>query len=265
MCFPLCMLIFRFYFFFQAEDGIRDVAVTGVQTCALPIFSGVALGGDKFFYVNPLASNGKHHRQEWYKTACCPVNVVRFLPSLPGYAYATRGDALYVNLYAKSDASVRVAGQTVKLATETRYPWGGSVLMTITPERLGPMALHLRIPGWCDASAAGASVNGDAVERRMEKGYLVIERGWNPGDRVQLTLPMPIRRVKSDPRVKANEGRVALQRGPVVYCVEAVDNGGKVSEMRLKKDAGLTHEYRADLLGGVHVIKGENLLAIPYY
>jgi DUF1680 family protein len=228
--------------------------------------SGVSLGGDKFFYVNPLASDGKHHRKEWYKTACCPVNVVRFLPSLPGYAYATRGDALYVNLYAKSDATIRVAGQTVKLATETRYPWGGSVLMTITPERLGPMALHLRIPGWCDASAAGASVNGNAVERRMEKGYLVIERGWNPGDRVQLTLPMPIRRVKSDPRVKANEGRVALQRGPVVYCVEGVDHGGKVSHLRAKPDGNYTHAFRDDLFGGVHVIKGDgDLLAVPYY
>jgi uncharacterized protein len=227
--------------------------------------SGVALGGDKFFYVNPLASNGKHHRQEWYKTACCPVNVVRFLPSLPSYAYATRGDSLYVNLYAESDATVRVAGQTVKLATETRYPWDGSVLMTITPQRPGPMALHLRIPGWCDASAAGASVNGNPVERRMENGYLVIDRGWKSGDRVQLTLPMPIRRVKADPRVKADQGRIAIQRGPVVYCIEAIDNGGRVIDMRLKKDAPLTHEYRADLLGGVHVIKSDNLLAVPYY
>ncbi len=232
--------------------------------------SGVSLGGDKFFYVNPLASNGKHHRQAWYETACCPVNVVRFLPSLPGYAYATRGDSLYVNLYAKGDATVRVGGQTVKLATETRYPWGGSVLMTITPERLGPMALHLRIPGWCDdggaGGSAGASVNGNAVERRIENGYLVIDRGWNPGDRVQLSLPMPIKRVKADPRVKANEGRVALQRGPIVYCVEATDNGGKVSHLRAKADGNYTHAFRDDLLGGVHAIKGDGeLLAVPYY
>ena len=229
--------------------------------------SGVSLGGDRFFYVNPLASGGKHHRQEWYKTACCPVNVVRFLPSLPGYAYATRGGgALYVNLYARSDATVDVAGQKVTIAQDTRYPWGGSVLLTITPQRLSAFALHLRVPGWCDASAASASVNGDRVERRLENGYLVIERGWKAGDRVQLALPMPIVRVKSDPRVKANVGRVALQRGPVVYCVEGVDNGGKVSHLRSKPDARYTLEYRGDLLGGVNVIKGDDgVVAVPYY
>ncbi len=229
--------------------------------------SGVGLGGDKFFYVNPLASDGKHHRQEWYKTACCPVNVVRFLPSLPGYAYATRGDdALFVNLFATGEATVKVAGQSVKVAQDTSYPWGDSVQLTITPEKSGPFALHLRVPGWCDAEQAGATVNGQPVVKRMEKGYLVIDRDWNAGDRVQLALPMPIERVKADPRVKANVGRVALQRGPVVYCVEAVDNGGKVSHLRSKPDAKYTVAFREELLGGVNVIKGDDgSLAVPYH
>ncbi|MGB7157956.1 MAG: glycoside hydrolase family 127 protein [Tepidisphaeraceae bacterium] len=228
--------------------------------------SGLSLNGDKFFYVNPLASVGKHHRQEWYKTACCPVNVVRFLPSLPGYAYATRGGAIYVNLYADSDATVRVGGQKVAITQQTRYPWGGTVLLTIKPQKLAPFDLRLRVPGWCDADAASASVNGQRVEHRIEKGYLVINRGWNAGDKVQLSLPMPIQRVKSDPRVKANLGRVALQRGPIVYCVEATDNGGKVSQLRAKPEAKLTTEVRDDLLGGVTIIKDDaGMIAIPYY
>ncbi|HEV2295883.1 MAG TPA: beta-L-arabinofuranosidase domain-containing protein [Tepidisphaeraceae bacterium] len=228
--------------------------------------SGVGLGGDKFFYVNPLASDGKHHRKEWYKTACCPVNVVRFLPSLPGYAYATRGDAIYVNLYAKGEATIDVVGQKVKIAQDTRYPWGGTVLLTVIPQKLTALELRLRIPGWCDASTIGLSVNGERVEKRIEQGYLVIDRGWKSGDRVQLTLPMPIQRVKSDPRVKANVGRVALQRGPVVYCVEAADNGGKVSHLRVKPDDKFVPEFRDDLLGGVNVIKGpDGFVAIPYY
>jgi DUF1680 family protein len=232
--------------------------------------SGVSLAGDKFFYVNPLASDGKHHRQQWYQTACCPVNVVRFLPSLPGYQYATRGNAIHVNLYAKSDATIDVDGQRVRIAQETRYPWGGSVLLNITPGLLSEFELRLRIPGWCDTegdAAASASLNGDKVERRIENGYLVIgPRRWKLGDRVQLSLPMAIKREKADPRVKADVGRVALQRGPVVYCVEAVDNGGKVSQLRSKPDTKYTIEYRADLLGGLNVIKGDDgLLAIPYY
>ncbi len=229
--------------------------------------SGVSLKGDRFFYVNPLASDGKHHREEWYKTACCPVNVVRFLPSLPGYAYATRGNALYVNLYAKSDATVRVGDEDVKVAMDTRYPWDGSVLLTLTPQKVGAFALHLRVPGWCDEGAASASVNGQRVERRIANGYLVIDRGWNAGDHVQLSLPMPVKRVKADPRVKANAGRVALQRGPVVYCVEAVDNGGKVSHVRVKKDAQLISAVQPEMLGEVVVVRdaAATFTAVPYY
>jgi DUF1680 family protein len=230
--------------------------------------SGVALSGDKFFYVNPLASGGKHHRQAWYDCACCPVNVVRFLPSLPGYAYATGGgDAIYVNLYAKGDATIDLDGQRVRIEQDTRYPWGGSVLLTVTPQWLGEFALHLRVPGWCDAGAASASLNGTRVERVIESGYLVIpRRRWKAGDHVQLSLPMPIKRVTSDPRVKANVGRVALQRGPVVYCVEAADHAGKVSHLRSKPDTKYTLEFRENLLGGVNVIKGDDgLLAVPYY
>jgi len=150
---------------------------------------------------------------------------------------------------------------------DTRYPWSGSVLMTISPQWMGEVELRLRVPGWCDDGAASASLNGTRVERRIENGYLVIDRRrWKQGDHVQLSLPMPIKRVKSDPRVTANAGRVALQRGPVVYCVEAVDNGGRVSHLRSRPDAQYLFAFREDLLGGVNVIKGDDgLLAVPYY
>jgi DUF1680 family protein len=229
--------------------------------------SGVSLSGDKFFYVNPLASSGKHHRQEWYDCACCPVNVVRFLPSLPGYQYATRGNAIYVNLYAQSDATIDLGGQRVTIAQETRYPWDGSVTLTVTPSAASDFELRLRIPGWCDAQGVRAALNGEKGEGLIENGYLVFSlRQWKAGDRVELSLPMSIQREKADPRVKADVGRVALQRGPVVYCAEAVDNGGKVSQLRAKPDTKYTAEFRPAMLGGVNVIKGDDgLLAIPYY
>ena len=222
--------------------------------------SGVALGGDRFFYVNPLASRGAHHRKEWYGTACCPVNVVRFLPSLPGYVYATSQDGIYVNLYAESDASVPFRGQTVRIAQETKYPWEGKVKLSVRPERPGPFSLFLRIPEWADASKATLTINGQRMkELPVNNGYAPVRVVWKESDTVELDLPMPVKRVKAHPKVAANVGRVALQRGPVVYCLEAVDNGGRVSHLSLPPDAELATEHRPDLLGGVTVITGTAL------
>lgn len=219
--------------------------------------SGVSLGGDRFFYVNPLASRGGHHRKEWYGTACCPVNVVRFLPSLPGYVYATSDDGVYVNLYAQSDATVPVKGQKVKLSQETRYPWDGKVKMTVTPERSGPFSIFLRIPEWVEPGQATLKVNGERMEHLpTSNGYAPVRVVWKAGDTIELDLPMPVKRVAAHPKVEAQQGRVALQRGPVVYCLEAVDNGGNVTRLSLPTDAELTTEHRSDLLGGVTVIKG---------
>jgi hypothetical protein len=241
--------------------------------------SGVSLQGDKFFYVNPLASRGAHHRQQWYSTACCPVNVVRFLPSLPGYVYATNDDGVFVNLYVQSDATVPVKGQDVRLAQETNYPWDGKVKLTVRPQRAGPFSLFLRVPEWCDAAAVSLKVNGERIkELPTVNGYAPVRVVWKDGDTVELDLPMPVKRVKADPKVTANVGRVAIQRGPVVYAVEAADNGGRVSNLSLPPGGELTAEYRADLLGGVTVVKGKALArgegsdtkpveftAVPYY
>jgi DUF1680 family protein len=241
--------------------------------------SGVSLQGDKFFYVNPLASRGGHHRKEWYGTACCPVNVVRFLPSLPGYVYATSDDGVYVNLYAQSDATVPLKGQTVRISQETRYPWDGRIKLTVHPEKSGPFSLFLRIPEWVEQGKATLTVNGERMAHLpVNKGYAPVRVVWKDGDTVELDLPMPVRRVKADPRVEADKGRVALQRGPVVYTFEAADNNGRVSNLSLPPDAELKTEHRPDLLGGVTVVKGKALArtvgggtepveftAIPYY
>ncbi|MCY3022130.1 MAG: glycoside hydrolase family 127 protein [Planctomycetota bacterium] len=246
------------------------------------VLSGVSLDGGKFFYVNPLASRGKHHRQEWFGCSCCPTNVVRFLPTVGGYAYAYAGQSIYVNQYVAGSAKVALGGNAVTLKQETRYPWDGAVKITMEPQQPAALEICLRIPGWCDGVTL--KVNGQAVEQpAKEKGYARLKRDWKSGDTIELTLPMPVKRVYADPNVKADIGRVALKRGPIVYCLEGVDNDGRVRHLCLPKDAALAAEERPDLLGGVAVVKGKALavsrkasapeldkqetgfLAVPYY
>jgi DUF1680 family protein len=219
--------------------------------------SGVSLSGDKYFYVNPLASRGKHHRQAWYDCACCPPNVARYMATIPQRAYTVgAGDNVYVNLYAAGEATVTLPKGKVRIKQETRYPWDGDVKLTVTPEQVKDFALKLRIPQWCQN--ATVAINGKSLgELFVDKGYISIDGAWNAGDVIELKMPMPIRRVKADPRVKANVGRVALQRGPLIYCVEAVDNNGRALNLALPPDAELVAEHRGQLLGGVTVIKGK--------
>jgi len=259
--------------------------------------SGVALSGEEFFYQNRLASKGDYRRQPWYGCACCPSNVVRVLPKIGRYVYAQRDQSIYVNLYAAGTAKVNLEGTSVTLRQETRYPWEGRVKLTVDPDREHPFDMYLRIPGWCRdretpgglyrmaASAAdepgpGLKINGREIDiEKYGGGYLRLGRRWKPGDVVELHLPMPIRRVRAHPSVAADAGRVALQRGPIVYCVEAVDHGGRVQHLVLPPDAQLRAEHRPEMLGGVTVITGKatareagsktlpsvDLLAIPYY
>jgi DUF1680 family protein len=227
--------------------------------------SGVSIKGDRFFYVNPLASQGKHHRVPWFDCACCPPNVVRYMATVPQRAYATDGEAVYVNTYAAGTVTMG----KVRLKQETNYPWDGKVRFTV--ESPVHATLKLRIPQWCEG--ATLVVDGKPQAVQIERGYASAK-----GSVIELDLPMPVKRVKADPRVKANVGRVALQRGPVVYCAEAVDNGGRVGNLFLPPDAGLKTEHRPDLLGGVTVMTGKSMrttegeapqevtfTAIPYY
>ena len=237
------------------------------------ILSGIGIDGKHFFYVNPLASDGKHHRQPFFKCACCPTNAVRFIPSLPGYVYTVGKsggtDEIYVNLFVAGEASVPIGGNKVRLKQQTLYPWDGKVLLTVEPEESERFALCLRIPAWC--KGATLAVNGQpAAPLNVEKGYARLEREWRPGDAVELELPMPIERIEANPRVEADRGRVAVRRGPVVYCFEAVDNGGSAKDIVLPVDPKFTAEYRDDLLGGVTVIAGvakdgRKITAVPYH
>jgi DUF1680 family protein len=233
------------------------------------ILSGIALDGQHFFYVNPLASNGGHHRQPFFGCACCPSNVVRFVPSIPGYVYATTADAIYVNLYAAGSANVSLGGKTVKLTQATRYPWDGKVKISVGPQTPTQCAIALRVPGWC--KQAKIVVNGETIEKpELKKGYAVVNRQWKAGDAIELDLAMPVERIEAHPAVRANAGRVAIQRGPIVYCFEAVDNGGKAKNIVLPHDPKFATEHRKDLLGGVTVVKavdnkGRAVTAVPYY
>ncbi|MDH4196218.1 MAG: glycoside hydrolase family 127 protein, partial [Candidatus Aminicenantes bacterium] len=240
------------------------------------LLSGVSLGGDRFFYQNPLASAGGVERSAWFEVACCPPNVTRFLPSLPGYVYAVRGSDLFVNLFVGSTAEVEVAGRRVRVVQETRYPWDGSVRFRLEGDLAPDLALLVRVPGWArgetlpsdlyrflDAAEEKVAlrVNGRAVAVEMENGYARLRRAWKQGDVVELALPMPVRGVVAHASVAADAGRVALQRGPLVYCLEAADNDGRVLDVTLPDAATLGAEFRPDLLNGVVVVTGRGSAA----
>lgn len=255
--------------------------------------SGVSLSGDRFFYPNPLEADGHakfnqghHERAPWFGCSCCPVNVVRFIPSIAGYLYAVQGDALFVNLYAGSQSTVKVAGTEVALKQETRYPWAGLVRVSVEPAAPAAFELRLRIPGWARnepvpgdlyryAEAAGGppalTVNGQPVALEMERGFARIRRTWQKGDAVALDLPMPVRRVLAHEAVKENRGRYAVERGPLVYCAEGADNGGEVLAKVPGAEVSFATRERPDLLGGMVTIqltpvgKGDALTLIPYY
>ena len=258
--------------------------------------SGVSLEGDKFFYPNPLASDGKHQRSPWFDCACCPTNVVRFVPSVPGYAYAQQSDSVYINLFVGGSAKIRIEGNDVRLTQQTDYPWDGEIKITVEPELLQEFAVCVRVPGWAlnqpvpsdlykymnkSDEKVELEVNGEAVAVDVQKGFARIHREWKKGDVIQLNLPMPIRRVFCNKKVKVNLGRVALQRGPIVYCAEEADNGPNVRRLVLSTDIRLKPEFREDLLGGLCVITGtirswhreeeyvfpdkQDFVAIPYY
>ncbi len=225
------------------------------------VLSGVSLDGERFFYENPLASLGDHHRQPWFDCACCPPNLARLLASLGQYVYAQGEAEIVVHLYVQGTGRFEIGGQRVLLRQETRYPWDGLVTIDLQMERPATFGLRLRVPGWC--RAAGLSVNGELLEvaPRLERGYLRLERSWRPADRVQLELPMTVEQVYAHPDVRQDVGCVALQRGPLVYCLEEVDHAIPLQRIFLPRAAQLSSHFDASLLGGVTVITGQALAA----
>jgi len=240
--------------------------------------SGVAMEGNRFFSPNPLESHRGQRRSPWFDCACCPSNVVRFVPSIPGYAYAVAGDRLYVNLFIGGSATVKMGDRTVQVKQETRYPWDGAVKITVDPPAAGKFAVYVRIPGWArnqvvpsdlyrytDKSDAAAKimVNGQAVALDIEKGFARLDREWKKGDVIELDLPMPVRRVVAHAKVADDAGRVALERGPIVFCAEGPDNkDGRVLNLMVPDQAALRSEFRKDLLGGVQVVLGKAVAVV---
>ena len=202
------------------------------------VLSGVSLDGTQFFYENPLASMGSHHRQDWFGCACCPPNLARLLASLGQYVYSHSETDLAVHLYVQSQTELAVAGQAVTLSQMTEYPWQGQVTLSVSPAAPAKFRLRLRLPSWCRTPEL--SLNGIAVALEIVRGYAVLEREWLTGDTVTLSLPMPVERVYASPQVAADLGRTALQRGPIVYCLESTDNGPDLDSLALSPDATLS-------------------------
>ena len=259
--------------------------------------SGISLSGNKFFYPNPLASDGKYQRSPWFGCACCPTNIVRFMPSLPGYVYVQKNDTIYVNLFIAGSAEVEVGRNTVLLRQQTHYPWSGDVRITVEPEHSEQFTVCVRIPGWAQNRPVPSNlyrysannnlqptlkVNGIQVAVDVVKGYVSINRTWQKSDAIDLNLPMPIRRVEAHRKIKDNRGRTAIERGPIVYCFEGADNPKGVANLVLPVDVKLQAEYHGEKLGGVVMITGRgqirqarqdgkkvvediDVVAIPYY
>ncbi len=220
--------------------------------------SGISLSGDKYFYENPLESNGKHHRVDWFGCACCPSNVMRLIASLGGYVYSHTDTDAIVHLYVQSEAEIELGGTTIRLRQETSFPWEDSVALTVRCDQPAHFGLTLRIPGWCDDAAI--KVNGNAIDAAVaRKGYIRIEREWRNGDLVEMTLPMRAKRVYAHPEVSQDTGKVALQRGPIVYCLEETDNPTQRHRILLPDDTILASSYEEHLLGGVVTIKADAL------
>jgi hypothetical protein len=220
------------------------------------VLSGISLDGERFFYVNPLASGGAHHRQDWFDCACCPPNIARLLASFGSYIYSQGEDGLAVHLYVQGEAEATLPdGTRVLLRQQTRYPWEGAVRLTVDSQPPAEFYLRLRIPGWCRKHAL--SLNGKPADPLIEKGYACVRRTWSPGDMVELALDMPVERMLAHPSAAQDCGRAALQRGPLVYCLEGVDHPVSVHQLALSDSAELECRFDPDLLGGVVVIEGE--------
>jgi len=225
--------------------------------------SGVSLAGDTFFYANPLEVDPKApyfrtgerikpFRQGWFDTACCPPNVIRTLAALGRYLYSENSEGVAVHLYVSGEVTAHVGDTVVTIKQETRYPWDGDVAITVELDSTAEFDLRLRIPGWCND--AELEINGSPVEHQTERGYALLHRVWQAGDTVALRLAMPVERIYSDRRVRSSTGKVALRRGPIIYCLEEVDNSSGLYAVVLPRDAELNSDFEESLLGGVATI-----------
>lgn len=229
--------------------------------------AGISLAGDRFFYVNPLESKGNHHRQAWYGCACCPSQISRFLPSIGNYIYGTSKEAIWVNLYIGNSTEIQAGKNHMTLKQETDYPWNGKVKLTVSSTTPLNKEIRLRIPGWCKQYTL--AVNGQQQTAPVEKGYAVVQKEWKDGDEISLHLEMPVEIVEADSRVKQNTGKRAIQRGPLVYCMEETDNTKYFDKLAITPQTAFNCNFETSLLNGVEIIQATNgdktISLIPYY
>lgn len=254
-------------FLLHGESKYYDVLE---RTLYNGLISGVSLDGGGFFYPNPLESVGQHQRRPWFGCACCPSNICRFIPSLPGYVYAVHDKDVYVNLFMSNTSELNVDGKHLKLAQTTGYPWNGDIRLEVTPKGKQDFTLKIRVPGWVKGEVAPSNlyafsdrkqlgysvkVNGEPVESDLDKGYFSVSRQWKKGDVVEVHFDMEPRTVKANTKVVADRGRVAVERGPVVYCAEWPDNDFSVLSVLMNQKPEFTVEHKPDLLYGIDEIK----------
>lgn len=235
------------------------------------VISGVSLSGDKFFYDNPLESMGQHGRQRWFGCACCPGNITRFMASVPYYMYATQSSDIYVNLYIQSEADIETNGNRVKLEQITDYPWNGRISLKVNPEKEQEFALHLRIPGWAQESPVPTdlysftskapqytiTINGKKARTLIAEGYATLVNSWKAGDVIEIDFPMEVRRIRANDHVADDKGKLAIERGPIMFCLEGKDQADSTVFNKFIPDGTLMEAtYDATLLNGVVVLAG---------
>ncbi len=267
------------------------------------LISGIGLDGKSFFYTNAMqvTNNYKHKdiefsRSGWFECSCCPTNLARFIPSVPGYMYAQKDDAIFVNLFIPGTATMRMKQTGVRIIQQNNYPWSGGLSITVNPQKATAFKLAVRIPGWAQqvavpsdlyhfadtaAQMIAVKVNGKAVQYILHNGYAIIDRTWMTDDKVEMELPMQVQRIVANEKIADDIGKIALQRGPLVYCAEWVDNHGRTNNLVLPGQTIFSNEFRGDLLNGIMVLKAEvpavtisnnqvqtvkqSFTAIPYY
>src|SRR5579862_1524991 len=251
------------------ESKYVDVLERTLYNAAL---DGLSLTGDRFFYGNPLASIGKDTRGEWFGTACCPANIARLVASLGNYIYNRSDNDIWVNLFIGSKTNLQIRGSNITMEQQTNYPWDGKVKIIISPDKKTKMTLHVRIPGWAsgrpvpgdlyhfvngETKKCSLKINGKDLTYDLQKGYAVIDREWKKEDVVELNLPMEVKEVVANDSVLADAGKAALQRGPLMYCIEGSDNNKKAWNILLPPNATFNTDFQKNLLNGVTTISAE--------
>lgn len=284
-----CAAIGSVYWNHRLHSQTGDVKYFDVieRTLYNGLISGLSLDGTHFFYPNALEADGVYKfnrgactRQSWFDCSCCPTNVIRFIPAMPGLMYSKSGQTIYTNLYASSTSKIELSDNTFTIRQETNYPWEGKVEMIIQPEKEKEATLKFRIPSWArniplpgdlykyvgaSTAAPAISLNGNSVEASTNDGYFSITKAWKAGDKVTLNFPMSVRMVEANEKVAENIGKAALERGALVYAVEEIDNPETINNLKVISTDEFEVKAEADLLGGVYTLNNQQLKAIPYY